>query len=67
MMTKLSDTAKANKYRYDSEYLKENYKTFAVCLPKSEYEDYCELLKKLNVSKINFIRNTFKELKKSVK
>lgn len=63
---RLSENAIANKRRYDSEYLKEHYKLFAVGLPKEEYEDLCKLIKKNKLSKVQFVRNAFEDLKKDV-
>ena len=57
---RLTDTAIANKRRYDNEYLLTNYKNFVVHIPKDEYELYEEILKKLHLTKVQFIRIVFK-------
>ena len=57
---RLSEEAIANKRRYDNEYLKELYKNFVVHIPKDECEEYDELLKKLGLSRVQFIRKIFK-------
>ena len=60
---RLSEEAIANKRKYDQQYIKDNYKYFAVAVPKEEYEDFMKLLKKNNLSKINFFRESIKNLK----
>lgn len=63
---RLSETAIANKRRYDAEYLKEHYKLFAVGLPIEEYNDLCEFIKKNKMSKVEFVRQSFKKAKENV-
>ena len=55
-----------NKKEYDKKYHKENRsekKIWLVELPKDEKEKYDNMLKEKNITKIQFLRNSFKELK----
>lgn len=61
---RLSEEAIANKRRYDNEYLINNYKNFVAHIPNEEYELYTEILKKLKLTKVQFIRIVFKMIEK---
>ena len=50
--------------KYDIEYNKLHKKQFKVNLNIEEYNLLCELLKLKNLSKVQFVRNAFEELKK---
>lgn len=55
-----------NKKEYDKKYHKEkrNEKKFwLVELPKDEKKEYDNMLKEKNITKIQFLRNSFKKLK----
>lgn len=55
-----------NKKEYDKKYHKEKRsekKIWLVELPKDEKEKYDNMLKEKNITKIQFLRNSFKELK----
>lgn len=56
---------KFDKKKYDIEYKKIHKKKFAVDLNTIEYEELCNLLKEKNISKVDFVRKSFEELKKS--
>lgn len=55
---------KFDKKKYDIEFHKKFYSQFKVALKNEEYNELCDLLKKKNISKVDFVRNAFKELKK---
>lgn len=60
----LSDEAKKRKKEYDIKYIKEHKKRFVIDL---NIEDYIKLdneLKKLNISKAEFMRNAIEEFYK---
>lgn len=63
-MAILSETAAANKYRYDREYIKENYKYFSVALPKEEYQELKDILKENKLGNVEFVRKAIEKLKK---
>lgn len=52
---------------YDLKFKKEHYKQFKVCLKNGEYENLKELLKKNNLTNIQFVRNAIKDLKNKSK
>ena len=52
----------SNKYKLD--WAKKNKKQFKVDLNIKEYDDLCSLLNKKNITKVDFVRNAFEELKK---
>jgi hypothetical protein len=60
---RLSETAIANKRRYDQEYWKEHYKMFSVGVPIEEYEDYMKMIKNKKMTKVEFLRKAFKYIK----
>ncbi len=55
---------KFNQKKYIIEWNKKNKKQFKVNLNIPEYEELKELLKKNNLSNVQFIRNAIEELKK---
>lgn len=59
---RLSAEAIENKRRYNAEYIKTHYVRKSVSLPKEEYEKYQQLLKKNNLTAVNFIRLAMKQL-----
>lgn len=59
---RLSDEAIANKRKYDQNYLKENYKLFAVGLLKEEYEELKWLIKENGISNVEFVRIAMRKL-----
>lgn len=52
------------KIQYDIEWRKKNKKQFKVDLNISEYEELCALLNKKGLTKVDFVRKSFEELKK---
>lgn len=52
------------KIQYDIEWRKKNKKQFKVDLNISEYEELCDLLNKKGLTKVDFVRKSFEELKK---
>ena len=58
---------KFNETKYKREYNKQHYSTFKVDLLKKEKEDLDQLLKELNLTKAQFLRNAIEELKKNEK
>ena len=57
-------TDKFDKNKYDIAYHKEYYSQFKVDLKKEEKRELDLLLKKKNLTKVQFIRNAINELKK---
>ena len=55
---------KFDKNKYDIAYHKEYYSQFKVDLKKEEKEELDLLLKKKNLTKVQFLRNAINELKK---
>lgn len=55
---------KFDKRKYDIEYKKQNYSQFKVDLKKEDYILLCELLKSKNMTKVDFVKNAYEELKK---
>ncbi len=55
---------KFDQKKYISDYKKKHIKQFKVDLNIDVYNELCELLKDKNLSKAQFIRNSFEELKK---
>lgn len=55
---------KFDKNKYDVDFHKKYYSQFKVALRNEEYNELCELLKSKNMTKVDFVRNAFKELKK---
>lgn len=53
-----------NQKKYIQEYIKEHKKQFKVDLNIDEYNELKELLKKNNLSNVQFVRNAITELKK---
>lgn len=53
-----------NQKKYIQEYIKEHKKQFKVDLNIDEYNELKELLKKNNLSNVQFVRNAIAELKK---
>lgn len=51
--------------KYKMLWAKEHKKQFRVDLNISEYDELCNLLKKKNMTKADFIRQSFEKLKKS--
>lgn len=62
---RLSETAIANKRRYNAEYYKEHYKGFNVSLPVEEYNEIMKYIKDLKLTRVEFIRNVFKYIKEN--
>lgn len=61
---------KFDKKEYDRIYHQEHkgrIKQWKVDLPKAEKEEYDELLKTNNITKVDFLRNSFKKLKEETK
>lgn len=56
-----------NKTEYDIDYRKKHKKQFNADLNIDEMEELEELLKKKNLTKIQFLRNAIKDLKKENK
>ncbi len=54
---------KFNQIKYQQEFNKKHYKTFKVDLKKEEMLELENLLKKFNLTKAEFLRNSIKELK----
>ena len=52
-----------NQNKYIQEYIKENKKQFKVDLNKDEHKELKELLKKHNLSNVQFVRNAIHDLK----
>jgi len=61
---RLSPEAIANKRRYNKEYRATFYRQFAIGLPKEEYEEAMEILKKHNMTRTEFIRSAILALNK---
>ena len=55
---------KFDKKRYDIEYKKKYLKQFKVDLPIDYYNNLCDLLMKKNLTKVQFVKNAYEELKK---
>ena len=53
-----------DKKKYDIDYKRKNIKYFKVDLKIEEYEELCKLLKEKVLTKVQFVRNAFEELKK---
>lgn len=49
---------------YNNRYNKEHYKQLKVYLYPDEYSELDGILKELNISKVQFIRNAIKDLRK---
>lgn len=60
---RLSEDAIANKRRYDMEYMKENYGTLHISLPKEELAEIKKLIKENGLTYVDFIRICAKLLK----
>ena len=60
----MTDKKKFDSTKYKNEWRKANKVKFAVDLNKDEYFNLCELLKVKNLTKVQFVRNAFEELKK---
>ncbi|MDY2804467.1 MAG: hypothetical protein SOT91_03780 [Bacilli bacterium] len=52
----------SNKYKQD--WARKNKRQFKVDLNVDEYNDLCFLLNRKNITKVDFVRNAFKELQK---
>ena len=55
---------KFDKKKYDIEYIKTHKKQFKVNLDNDIYNELNCLLKEKNITKVDFVKNAFKELKK---
>lgn len=55
---------KFDKKKYDIEYIKTHKKQFKVNLDNDLYFELCDLLKKYNITKVDFVKNAYEELKK---
>ena len=53
-----------DKRKYDIEYMNKNRKQFRASLKKEEYEELMDLLKKYNLSNVDFVRIGKDNLKK---
>ena len=62
-MSNLSEEARLNKIAYNMKRNKELTTVFAARLPKEEYNNLCEYLKKVGMNKAEFVRFAFEELK----
>lgn len=60
----MEDKKKFDKRKYDIEYIKKHKKQFKVNLDISFYDELDELLKERKITKVDFIKNAFIELKK---
>ena len=58
------DVNKFNPSKYKQDWAKEHKKQFKVDLNINEYNELCEVLKQKHLTKVDFVRNAFKELKK---
>lgn len=58
------DVKKFDKRKYDIEYIKTHKKQFKVNLDNDVYDELVSLLKEKDITKIDFVKNAFKELKK---
>lgn len=58
---------KFNKKEYEKKYYKENRKLFGTTMTIQEYENITNFLKENNISKIEFIRESFNYLKIKLK
>ncbi len=58
------DVKKFDKRKYDIEYIKTHKKQFKVNLDNDVYDELNNLLKEKNITKVDFVKNAFKELKK---
>lgn len=56
---------KFDKRKYDIEYIKTHKKQFKVNLNIDEFDNLEILLKKKNLTKVQFLRNAIEELKKN--
>ncbi len=54
---------KFDKKKYDIEFHKKNYKQFKVDLKIDFYNNLCELLKEKNLTKVDFVKKAYEELK----
>lgn len=54
----------SNVSKYKREWAKSHKIKFAVDLNIDEYNELCSLLKSINLSKVQFVRDSFEELKK---
>lgn len=61
----MTEKKKFDKRKYDNEFHKTYYSQFKVALKKEEYNELCILLKEKNISKVDFVRKAFEDLKKS--
>lgn len=55
---------KFDKSKYDIEYIKTHKKQFKVNLDNALYDELDKLLKEKGITKVNFVKNSFEELKK---
>lgn len=60
----LSRKALEHKREYNKKRNKELTKVFSARLPKEEYNEICEYLKKIEMNKAEFVRWAYFELKK---
>lgn len=63
----LEEKKKFDQTKYITEYRKKHKKQFNVDLNIDEYNELEKLLKKCNITKAQFLRNSIEELKKSLK
>lgn len=61
----LSKKALEHKREYNRKRTKELYKTFSANLPKEEYNELCEYLKRSGMNKAEFIRWAFDKLRQN--
>jgi hypothetical protein len=61
---RLSPEAIANKRAYNLQYRREFYRQFAIAVPKEEFDEAMLILKKNNMSKIEFFRSAIQALNK---
>ena len=60
----MKDNKKFDKRKYDIEYIKKHKKQFKVNLDKLFYDELDRLLKDKKITKVDFVKNAFIELKK---
>lgn len=53
--------------KYIAQYKKDNLKQFKVDLRKEEYEEIDNFLKQHKLTKVSFVKNSFKKLKEELK
>ena len=58
------DKKKFDKRKYDIEYIRTHKKQFKVNLDNSLYDKLDLLLKEKNLTKVQFVKNAYEELKK---